>query len=90
MISKEDFVAEVVRAAHELGYKVESSARNGLPQIDFGNKKLHAGHLQSMYPAILEPGANIATLVDHAAPGRPCAHRPMREIVELLRKQGKC
>jgi len=90
MLSKREFINEVIRVAREQGYKIEISARNGMEQIDFGNKKLHAGHLEDLYPAILGPDAHIPTLIDKVAPGRPCSHRPLREIMEQLRREGKC
>ena len=90
MISKVEYIQDVIHIARKRGYKIESNARNGLEQIDFGNKKLHAGHLAQLYPAILEPAANSPTLIDSVAPGRPCSHRPMQEIMEELRANGKC
>lgn len=87
MLSKRAFVCEVIRVARELGYKIEINARNGMEQIDFGNKKLHIGHLENLYPTILDPGAHIPTLIERVAPGRPCSHRPMREIIEQLRRK---
>ncbi len=88
MISTADeFVSEVLKAAAERGFKVEDS-RNG-KQIDFGNKKLHEGHLRALYPAITVPGADIRALIERVAPGRPCTHRPMREIIGGIRRAGK-
>jgi hypothetical protein len=89
VISKEQFINEIIRAARENGYKIESSARTGETKIDFGNKKLHAGHLAGLYPAALSPHADIASLIESLAPGRPCTHKPMKEIIEQLRSQGK-
>lgn len=89
MINEEEFIVEVIRVAREQGYKIELSTRNGLPQIDFGKKKLHAGHLAKMYPAVLSDQIRLARLIESVAPGRPCAHRPMREIIERLRKEGR-
>ncbi len=76
------FVNEVINIAGKHGYTIENS-RNGR-QIDFGNKKLHEGHLTKLYPAIIQPNANIKELIEDIAPGRPCSHKPMREIVEKL------
>jgi len=89
MLEKTKFVSEVIRVAREQGYKIETNARHGLDQIDFGHKKLHAGHLEELYPAILEPSAHIPTLINQVAPGRPCAHKPMREIIEQFHREGK-
>ena len=85
MIGKEQFIDEVICIARDLGYKIESNARTGKAQIDFGNKKLHAGHLGALYPTILSASANISSLIEQVAPGRPCSHKPMREIIEQLR-----
>lgn len=89
MISKEEFIDEVIRVAREHGYKIESNARTGQPQIDFGNKKLHADHLSELYPAAISPQSNIASLIEKAAPGRPCSHNPMKAIIDQLRNEGK-
>jgi len=90
MLSRDEFVNEVLRVARERGYTLEYNARNNRRQIDFGHKKLHARHLENLYPAILHRGAHIPSLIEHVAPGRPCSHRPMREIIEQLRYEGKC
>ena len=84
MILKNDFVKEVLKIAEDSGYTIEIGKRNKLQQIDFGNKKLHAEHLEKLYPEILSKDANIATLINNVAPGRPCAHKPMRKIIEQL------
>ncbi|HUM99170.1 MAG: hypothetical protein B7X12_00725 [Halothiobacillus sp. 20-53-49] len=89
MTSKEQFITEVIRVASERGYKIESNARTGKGQIDFGNKKLHTGHLSELYPAILSATANISSLIESVAPGRPCSHKPMKEIIEQLKSEGK-
>lgn len=86
--SAQEFVAEVVRIAPEMGYKVETT-RNGIPQIDFGNKKLHADHLAQLYPKILTPGINVKDVIELVARGRPCTHKPMRMIIARLRARGK-
>lgn len=89
MIDKDQFIEEVIRVARERGYKIESNVRTGQAQIDFGNKKLHTGHLGDLYPAILSTNPNVSSLIDNVAPGRPCSHKPMREIIEQLRAEGK-
>ena len=78
------FIESVMRIAKSHNYVIEES-KNGL-QIDFGNKKLHEGHLRKIYPDILQANANIKELIDKVAPGRPCSHKPMREIIEDLKK----
>ena len=85
-MTKDDFIYEVIRVARKKGYKIETNARNGLEQIDFGSKKLHAGHLEKLYPNILTANTNIPALIEKVAPGRPCSHKPMREIIEQIRR----
>ena len=89
MIGREQFINEVIRVARENGYKIESNARTGQEQIDFGNKKLHVSHLGGIYPAALASNANISSLIEQVAPGRPCSHKPMRKIIEQLRTEWK-
>jgi hypothetical protein len=83
-MDENEFIEEVVRIAKSLGYKIENKIRTTLVQIDFGHKKLHEGHLRKMFPQILQPGANVARLIEAVAPGRPCAHRPMKKILARL------
>ena len=82
-MNQQEFIDQVVRKARDNGFKVEAN-RNDQVQIDFGHKKLHAGHLAQLFPEILLKDANVAKLIDEVAPGRPCSHKPMREIVEQL------
>jgi hypothetical protein len=81
------FVNLTVEEAKKRGYLIEEGTQNGR-QIDFGNKKLHEGHLRALYPSILQPEANISALIDRVAPGRPCTHKPMREIIYSLTAAG--
>ena len=53
ILKKDEFVSEVIRIADRYGFKIENNKRNGLQQIDFGNKKLHAGHLEQLCPDTL-------------------------------------
>ena len=85
--NKNDFIQEVLRIAKEKGYTIEIGKRNKLEQIDFGNKKLHAGHLEQLFPEILQNNVNISELIEKVAPGRPCAHKPMREIISELHEK---
>jgi hypothetical protein len=78
--SIETFIDEVLRIAKEFHHPVERN-RSGLRQIDSGHKKLHEDHIRRLYPAVLEPAASVSKLIDGAAPGRPCAHKPTREII---------
>ena len=84
MLNEEEFVKEIFRLARVNGYTVEENIRNGLFQINFGQKKLHAEHLKKMYPHILEKAANISEEIEKVAPGRPCTHKPMRLILEQI------
>jgi hypothetical protein len=78
--SIETFIDEVLRIAKEFHHPMERN-RSGLRQIDFGHKKLHEDHIRRLYPAVLEPAASVSKLIDWVAPGRPCTHKPMREII---------
>ena len=89
MVTKEQFIKEVIQVARQRGYKIESNARTGQEQIDFGNKKLHSGHLGDLYPGILSENPNVSSLIEKVAPGRGCSHKPMREILAQLRSEGK-
>ena len=78
-----EFVNRVFQIAQAEGYSVALN-RLGLRQIDFGHKKLHEAHLEQLYPSALAPGARISKLIEEVAPGRPCAHKPMKQIIERL------
>lgn len=78
---------DVFRIAEDIGYKIETTRGKGYPQIDFGTKKLHSEHIKKLYPDALKSDARIARLVESVAPGRPCTHRPSREIVEHIRDE---
>lgn len=82
-MNENNFVDEVVRVARSMGYPIEIN-REGKRQIDFGHKKLHEGHLRQLYPEILLRDASVSRLIDKVAPGRPCAHRPMKLILHQL------
>ncbi|MBC8730029.1 hypothetical protein [Paraburkholderia sp. UCT2] len=88
-MEKADFVTAVLDAARNRGFRVERN-RDGLNQICFNEKSrksLHQGHLERLFPAILQAGlskSQMNALIDGVAPGRPCTHRGMREIVVQL------
>jgi len=84
MLSKEQFENEIFRFAEKQGYKIEKNKKNDLKQIDFGNKKVHAGHIQQLYPDILTRTEELPKLIEKVAPGRPCTHRPMRGIINQI------
>ena len=83
-MEEQEFVESVLNEARQRGYRVETN-RQGLLQVDFGRKKLHAEHIRRLFPAILNPQAIVWALIETVAPGRPCADKPMREIVESIR-----
>lgn len=80
----DEFVKDVFRIARYKGYTIEVNRRNGLAQIDFGVKKLHLDHIEKLFPSVLSRDVKISELIDAVAPGRPCVHRPFREIVEQI------
>ena len=80
----QQFIDEAVEIARQKGFRIETN-RDGLTQIDFGNKKLHARHLRSMFPEILEDGVVISTIIEKVAPGRPCTFKPMKEIIAEIK-----
>ncbi len=82
----EQFIDDVFRIARERGYRIETNQRNNLPQIDFGIKKLHLGYIKRLYPDVLLENARVNKLIEKIAPGRPCVHKPFREIVEQIQK----
>ena len=82
------FIDSVIRIAQQHGYKIEIN-RKGQRQIDFGNKKLHEGHLDALFPDILTPDIRISHLIESVAPGRPCAHRPMKAIIAQMHSESE-
>jgi hypothetical protein len=82
-MNQNEYIQKVVGTARSMGYRIETNRNNQL-QIDFGSKKLHEGHLRDLYPEILKANADISNLIDRVAPGRPCAHRPMKEIMSAI------
>ena len=83
MMTENQFIDAVIEEAQKTGYSIEAS-RNGR-QIDFGNKKLHEKHLRDLYPTILADGENVSAVIDRIAPGRPCTHRPMKDIIAKIK-----
>jgi len=79
-----EFANTIINLARKKGYVIQTN-RAGLDQIDFGNKKLHFDHIVKLYPAAMSEGANINQLIEKVAPGRPCAHKPMRELINRLK-----
>lgn len=85
-MTTQEFIEQVIGFARSLGYTVMPN-RNGQMQIDFGHKKLHTGHLVKLFPCLLMVDADISRLIESVAPGRPCAHRPMKEIIQKIRER---
>ncbi len=85
--SADDFLNDVLRVASQQGYRIETLRGTDIPQIDFGIKKLHARHILALFPAILADDADINRMIENVAPGRPCAHRPFRELVAQIRRE---
>jgi hypothetical protein len=81
-----ELLERIFQVARDQGFRVETTAQNG-QQIDFGHKKLHEGHLKKLLPDIFSDGIHIPTLIEKVAPGRPCAHKPMRKIVAQIREE---
>ncbi len=87
MYKFQDFLRDILRIARSNNYTVERLRGGTVPQIDFGHKKLHALHFEKLFPEILADGTDIGALIEIVAPGHPCAHRPMREIVNQLKEE---
>ena len=84
-MTENQFVDQVCEIAQQLHYPVEDS-QNGR-QLILQGKKLHEGHLRKLFPAILRSDARIRSRIEDVAPGRPCTHRPMREIIDEMHRQ---
>lgn len=80
---KKQYLELVFKIAKKHDYTIEIN-RDGLRQINFGHKKLHEEHLNKLYPDILKDECALPTLIEQVAPGRPCTHRPMREIIKEM------
>ncbi len=88
MKTAHSFIEAIIRIAKQQGYEVKIN-RDGLRQIDFGQKQLHEGHLKPLFLAILASDANVSSLIESVAPGRSCAHRPMKEILAQLQSESE-
>jgi len=83
VITKNEFVKAIFFYARKMKFKIQTN-KNNQEQIDFGNKTLTSEHLSLMYPDILQPDADIPKIINKVAPGRPCTHKPMKEIVTII------
>ena len=88
MITQDQFIDAVIEEAQQAGYSIEISGNNGR-QIDFRNKKLHEGHLRDLYPDILADDGNVSAQIERIAPGRPCTHKPMKEIIAKIKDKSR-
>ncbi len=63
--------------AKKMGFEIEickAGKFKGERQLDFGNKKLHAGHIRKLYQIVKDKGPKISDRdLEKVAPGRPCA-----------------
>ena len=87
MYTFEEFQSDVLRLAKSHGYKIEHLQGTDIPQVDFGNKKLHGKHFRELFPSVLADNANINKLIEKIAPGRPCTHLPFRTIVRQIKNE---
>ena len=72
----EEYVDKFFETASNMGYEIESCQRGefkGERQIDFGNKKLHAGHIRRVYPVVKRKSTICYEEFEKIVPGRPCA-----------------
>ena len=73
----DEYEDKFFETAEEMGHKIEickGGPSRGGRQIDFGNKKLHAGHVRKLYPLIRKKGLPISYEgFNELVPGRPCA-----------------
>ena len=89
-MEKDEFVAAVFEAATQDGLKIDVD-RKGRKRIWFNpnsRKYLDEERIAALHPAILQPGigsGEMNRLIESVAPGRPCTHVGMREIVERIR-----
>ena len=83
-MDKMQFINKVIKQARLNGYKVNFN-KNDLQQIDFGNKTLHTDQIGELFPQVLVEGVRIDKEIEKVAPGRPCTHAPMKDIITSLR-----
>ena len=83
----EQFQSDIIRLAAIDGHEIGKLRGTDVPQIDFGNKKLHGNHFRMLFPHVLADNANIGMLIEIVAPGRPCSHVPFRKIVQQIKRE---
>ncbi|WP_289534416.1 hypothetical protein [Pseudomonas sp. SO81] len=91
-LDADGFVEAVLQLAAELGLKIEERRPGwSICFNETSDKWLSEQHLRQLYPAILEADlsdARINQLIEQVAPGRPCTHVGMRQIVARLHEVG--
>ena len=87
MTTRAQFVEDLLTAARQAGFTISTNRRNGEPEIDFGMKRIRAGQVGELWPAVVAPGADVGALIDKVAPGRPSIHEPMRKLIAQLRME---
>jgi hypothetical protein len=87
MYTFNEFQSDVLRVAESHGYKIECLRGTDIPQVDFGDKKLHGNHFRTLFPSVLADNANIENLIEKIAPGRPCTHLPFQKIVKQIKNE---
>ncbi len=71
-----DYEEKFFEIAEEKGHKIEICKRGqytGEKQIDFGNKKLHAGHVRKLFSLAKDNEILSYEDFEKIVPGRPCA-----------------
>ncbi len=89
-MKKAIFICNFFIEAHNKGYILEICANGeakGLPQIDFGHKKLHYFHVAKLYDYIQHKPIISLEEFEKIIPGRPCAYAPFRDISKIVLKK---
>jgi len=87
MYTFDEFQSDILRIAKSHGYVIEYLQGTNIPQVNFGNKKLHGNHFRALFPEVLADNAEINKLIEKIAPGRPCSHSPFRNIVKQIKEE---
>lgn len=90
IVQKEQFIEAVFRTARTRGLQVRLN-RRGIESICFNEKSkkcLTRDHIGLLFELGIHRPDNVTAdfrrLIDEVAPGRPCTHRGMREIVQRI------
>jgi len=91
LMNVEEYENKFFETAKRMGYEIEickGGPFRGERQIDFGNKKLHAGHIRKLYPLVKESGSVITSGdFEKLIRGRPCAVPYFNEINKEIFKE---